>query len=66
MGSFTIPVVIALMATVVVLFIGVFSMARGGDFDQKHSVQLMFTRVGIQAAAIFVVIVAAIYAARVS
>jgi heme/copper-type cytochrome/quinol oxidase subunit 2 len=64
MGSFTILVVVALMATVVVLFIGVFSMARGGDFDQKHSVQLMFTRVGIQAVAIFLVIVAAIYAAR--
>jgi hypothetical protein len=64
MGSFTIPVMIALMATIVVLFIGVFSMARGGDFDQQHSVQLMLTRVGFQVAAIILVIVAAFYAAR--
>ncbi|MCH8071737.1 MAG: twin transmembrane helix small protein [Proteobacteria bacterium] len=62
MGSFTIPVMIALMATIVVLFIGIFSMARGGDFDQQHSVQLMFTRVGFQVAAIILVIVAAFYA----
>lgn len=62
MGSFTIPVMIALMATIVVLFIGIFSMARGGDFDRQHSVQLMFTRVGFQVAAIILVIVAAFYA----
>ena len=64
MGSFTIPVVIVLMATFVVLLVGIFSMARGGKFDQDHSVQLMFTRVGFQAAAIVLVIVAAIYATR--
>jgi hypothetical protein len=46
------------------LFVGIFSMARGGKFDQEHSVQLMFTRVGFQAAAIILVIIAAIYAAR--
>ncbi len=64
MGSFTIPVIIVLIATFVALFIGIFSMARGGTFDRQHSVQLMFTRVGFQAAAIILVIVAAIYAAR--
>jgi len=64
MGSFTIPVVIVLMATFLVLLFGIFSMARGGKFDQEHSVQLMFARVGFQAAAIILVIVAAIYAAK--
>ena len=64
MGSFTIPVVIALMATIIVLFVGIYSMARGGSFDQRHSVQLMFTRVGFQVAAIILVIIAAIYAAK--
>ena len=64
MGSFTIPVVIVLMATLVVLFVGIFSMARGGKFDQEHSVQLMFTRVGFQVAAIILVIIAAIYATK--
>ena len=64
MGSFTIPVVIVLMATFLVLLFGIFSMARGGTFDRQHSVQLMFTRVGFQAAAIILVIIAAMYAAR--
>lgn len=64
MASFTVPVLIALVATIAVLFIGILSMARGGEFDQQHSVQLMFARVGFQAVTIFLVIVAAIYAAR--
>ena len=63
MGSFTIPVMIVLIATVVVLFVGIISMARGGDFDRQHSVQLMFTRVGFQAAAVILIIAAALYAA---
>ncbi len=63
MGSFTIPVMIVLIATVVVLFVGIVSMARGGEFDRQHSVQLMFTRVGFQAAAVILIIAAALYAA---
>ena len=63
MGSFAIPVMVVLIATVVVLFFGIASMARGGEFDRQHSVQLMFTRVGFQAAAVILIIVAALYAA---
>jgi fumarate reductase subunit D len=66
MGSFTIPVIIALIATVAVLFAGITSMARGGEFDQQHSAQLMFARVSIQAVAIILIIVAALYAASVA
>ncbi len=65
MGSFTIPVTIALIATIVVLFVGVVSMARGGEFDRQHSTQLMLTRVSFQVAAIILIIAAALYAARV-
>jgi len=64
MDSFTIPVIIALFATVVVLFVGIVSMVRGGEFDRQHSVQLMYTRVSIQAVAIILIIVAVLYAAR--
>jgi hypothetical protein len=64
MGSFAVPVIIALAATTVVLIVGVFSMARGGDFDRRHSVELMFARVGFHAITIILVIVAALYAAR--
>ena len=63
MGTFTIPVMIALIVTVVVLFVGIVSMARGGEFDRQHSVQLMFTRVGFQASAVILIIAAALYAA---
>ena len=62
MGFFTIPVMIVLIATVVILFVGIVSMARGGEFDRQHSVQLMFTRVGFQAAAVILIIAAALYA----
>jgi Hypoxia induced protein conserved region len=64
MDSFTIPVMIALFATVVILFAGIVSMVRGGEFDQRHSVQLMYTRVSFQAVAIILIIVAVLYAAR--
>ncbi len=63
MDAFTIPVIIVLIATVVALFVGIVSMARGGEFDRQHSVQLMFTRVGFQAAAVILIIAAALYAA---
>ena len=63
MGSFTIPVMIALAATVVVLLVGVVSMARGGEFDRQHSVQLMFTRVSLQGAVFVLIIAAALYGA---
>jgi hypothetical protein len=62
MGSFAIPVMVVLIATVVVLFVGIVSMARGGEFDRQHSVQLMFARVGFQAATVILIIAAALYA----
>ena len=64
MDSFIIPVIIALIATVLALFLGIGSMARGGEFDRQHSVHLMFTRVWLQAAAIILIIAAALYATR--
>lgn len=64
MDSFTIPVMIALVATVVVLFFGMFSMVKGGEFDRQHSVQLMVARVSLQAAAVVLIIAAVLYASR--
>ena len=42
-------VVIGLLATTCALLTGVVSMGRGGEFDQRHSHQLMFARIGFQA-----------------
>ena len=48
MTVLTIVIVIALLATVGTLLWGIVSMAKGGEFDQHHSHQLMFARVGLQ------------------
>jgi len=55
-------VMIAVIATVAVLFAGLASMVKGCEYDRQHSVQLMFTRVGFQAVAILLLLVAALYA----
>ena len=49
MNILSILIVFALLLTIVVLGTGIWSMAHGGEFDRKHSTQLMFARVGMQA-----------------
>jgi hypothetical protein len=41
-------IVVALLMTVAVIGTGIWSMAHGGEFDKKHSSQLMAARVGMQ------------------
>jgi hypothetical protein len=48
----TVLLVLAMAAVVVVLVVGVFSMARGGEFNRRHSNRLMRLRVGFQALAL--------------
>jgi hypothetical protein len=43
---------VAMGATVLVLFLGLFSMIRGGEFNRKYSNKLMRLRVLFQAIAI--------------
>ena len=49
-------IVVAIIATVFSLGAGVVSMGRGGDFDEQHSTQLMFARVGCQALTLLLLI----------
>jgi len=49
MNILTVLIVGALLLTIGVLGTGIWSMAHGGEFDEKHSDQLMFARVGMQA-----------------
>jgi uncharacterized BrkB/YihY/UPF0761 family membrane protein len=44
--------IIAMIAVVVVLFFGLFSMARGGAFNQRNANKLMRWRVALQGVAI--------------
>jgi len=60
MNVLTLILVAALIATVAVLIMGIVSMARGGHFDQQHSHEMMFTRIGLHTAVV-VLLLAAIY-----
>jgi len=44
--------IIAMLAVVGVLFFGLFSMARGGPFNQRNANKLMRWRVALQAFAV--------------
>ncbi len=58
MNIMTITVILALIVTVGALVWGVGSMAYGGTYDREHCEQLMFARIGIQAAAFILVVLA--------
>ncbi len=49
-------VVVALAGTLVVLFAGVFAMARGGEFNRKWGNKLMRARVATQGVAILLLL----------
>ncbi len=48
MNILTLLIIGALVMTVGVIGTGIWSMAHGGEFDRKHSTQLMVARVGMQ------------------
>ena len=48
MTFLNVVIVAALLVTIGLMGTGIWSMAHGGDFDQKHSTQLMMARVGMQ------------------
>jgi len=58
MDALTMIVLLGVLATVWALLRGISSMAHGGDSDLKHSHQLMFQRVGLQALTVLLVIMA--------
>jgi len=58
MGLLTTLIVLALISTVVALGWGVISMAHGGEYDEKHSAQLMGARVGLQLLAVLLLFIA--------
>ena len=58
MTLLTIMIILALIATLASLAWGLSSMAHGGSYDKEHSEMIMFTRVGIQAAAVALIVLA--------
>jgi len=61
MNILTTAVILALIGAVATLVWGVRSMAQGGSYDQEHSEKLMFMRVGIQTAAVILIIAALLF-----
>jgi len=51
-GFVMVLLILAMVATVGVLFVGLFSMARGGEFNQRNSNKLMRARIVCQAVAL--------------
>ena len=58
MNFLTLLIICALLATIGAFATGVVSMVRGGDFDLKHSTQLMWARVGFQGVALTLLLLA--------
>lgn len=53
-------IIAALIATIVVLALGLRSMARGGDYDREHAEKFMWERVALQALVVVLLIAAAV------
>ena len=63
MNLLTIIILLAMLATVAMLVMGIGSMAHGGEYDEKHETQFMFARVGLQGAT-FLLLLLALYLAN--
>ncbi len=51
-------IIAALIATIVVLVLGLRSMSRGGDYDREHAEKFMWERVALQALVIVLLVAA--------
>ena len=60
MGLINFLIIAALIATIVVLALGLRSMARGGTYDREHAEKFMWERVALQAPVVLLLIIAAI------
>ena len=59
MSVVSVLIICALIATVVVLGLGLRSMAKGGKYDQEHAEKFMWERVALQGLVIILLIAAA-------
>ena len=63
MTVLTILIILAALATIVTLIMGIGSMASSGEFDRKHSTQLMSLRVGLQGLTLLLLLIALYFSA---
>ena len=60
MSIINVLIIAALIATVVVLAMGLRSMARGGTYDKEHAEKFMWERVVLQGLVVVLLLAAAI------
>ena len=60
MSIINVLVIAALIATVVVLVMGLRSMAKGGTYDKEHAEKFMWERVVLQGLVVVLLLAAAI------
>lgn len=60
MSVINVLIIGALIATVVVLALGLRSMARGGSYDKEHAEKFMWERVGLQLLVVVLLLAAAL------
>jgi len=60
MSIVNVLVIGALIATLVVLALGLRSMARGGDYDKEHAEKFMWERVALQGLVVVLLLAAAV------
>ena len=60
MNLISMLVIAALIATVVVLGMGLRSMARGGEYDREHAEKFMWERVALQSLVVVLLLVAVV------
>ena len=58
MSVVNVLVIAALIATLLVLWLGLRSMARGGSYDAEHAEKFMWERVGLQALVVLLLLAA--------
>ena len=65
MSGFLAPLlIVAMLATLGMLFFGIFTMARGGQFNKKYSNKIMRARVILQGLALLFFILLMVVAGR--
>jgi hypothetical protein len=60
MDLLLVVIVLAILATVVTMFLGLLAMSGGGSADREFSTPLMWTRIGFQAATVALLILAVV------
>ena len=58
MDALNLLIFAALLATLVVLILGLRSMSKGGDYDREHAEKFMWERIGLQGLVILLLVVA--------